>query len=556
MKFDGDDVEQTINGLIKVKSEVIRTISGIDRKKYHDNIDSLFRTIHTFKAHISYMDLDEISSVLEKSEDIMTFLKNNDCILCDDVSKWFYLFQEQCKIWIDELSLLLDNWDTEEFDGISFYSDELDNSPHVFITEKEKNKRIESHRIVILTNDKKKSILLENELGNGFKNITTSDNITHVTKLIKSSDEPLILISDIKLRDGSIADIINNQLVSDIHLIIYSSISEDRIEKIKSILKTKNVLNSETHSIDDILKLSLKIVSEDNTKLIKIPLNSTNIPLEKLTKSLKPLPEVIHKISEMCFDEESKINELSSLIEQDVVVSGKLLKHINSPYYGLPNTITSIQQAVVLLGKKRTYAATINGLTDELIPDVDLSMYEINQSDVIKINRIRSSLLYEWCKEIGMPYKTIETLNTMLLVSVLGTFLTAKAIDSNLQYTRFKTIKNTDELYIIEKQLLGYSSYDVISRLFSAWKFPEIFIWIAKELPTYKLEHRRQPSMIKIFSFIISIICKVVRIDGTFNLDIDTQILMKQSGYDTAALQIAWQKVFGELRIGHFNMIE
>ena len=44
------------------------------------------------------------------------------------------------------------------------------------------------------------------------------------------------------------------------------------------------------------------------------------------------------------------INEIAELISRDVGISGKILKTVNSPFFGLSNKITSIRQAVVLLG--------------------------------------------------------------------------------------------------------------------------------------------------------------------------------------------------------------
>ncbi|NOY66106.1 MAG: HDOD domain-containing protein [Gammaproteobacteria bacterium] len=44
------------------------------------------------------------------------------------------------------------------------------------------------------------------------------------------------------------------------------------------------------------------------------------------------------------------LNEIARLISRDVAISGRVLKAVNSPFFGLRNTITSIQKAVILLG--------------------------------------------------------------------------------------------------------------------------------------------------------------------------------------------------------------
>ena len=73
----------------------------------------------------------------------------------------------------------------------------------------------------------------------------------------------------------------------------------------------------------------------DFTKLIR----SYNIP---------PQPHILSSIQ----NADDDINKIASIISQDVALSSGLLQTINSPYYGLKNHITSIQQAAVLLGLK------------------------------------------------------------------------------------------------------------------------------------------------------------------------------------------------------------
>jgi HD-like signal output (HDOD) protein len=49
-------------------------------------------------------------------------------------------------------------------------------------------------------------------------------------------------------------------------------------------------------------------------------------------------------------DDDCTVGSIATLILQDVGLSGRILKTINSPYFGFDNKITSIQQAITLLG--------------------------------------------------------------------------------------------------------------------------------------------------------------------------------------------------------------
>lgn len=68
---------------------------------------------------------------------------------------------------------------------------------------------------------------------------------------------------------------------------------------------------------------------------------------------MRPLPEVALKINTACNDEDFDTLELTTLIECDPVVSSKLLSVVNSSMYGYSREVSSIKQALVVLGRKK-----------------------------------------------------------------------------------------------------------------------------------------------------------------------------------------------------------
>ena len=66
--------------------------------------------------------------------------------------------------------------------------------------------------------------------------------------------------------------------------------------------------------------------------------------------SIPPQPQIMVDLQMEQLSPDCNINRIAELISQDVGLSGSILKTINSPFYGLKNKITSIQQACNLLG--------------------------------------------------------------------------------------------------------------------------------------------------------------------------------------------------------------
>ena len=66
--------------------------------------------------------------------------------------------------------------------------------------------------------------------------------------------------------------------------------------------------------------------------------------------SLPTLSNVASKLIEITGRSETTIDEITHLIAQDVSLSAKVLKVVNSAFYNFPNEVGTIQQAVAILG--------------------------------------------------------------------------------------------------------------------------------------------------------------------------------------------------------------
>ena len=68
------------------------------------------------------------------------------------------------------------------------------------------------------------------------------------------------------------------------------------------------------------------------------------------TEDLPTLPTVYKKVSDLINDPKSSVTDVSKVIEVDQSLTGKILKLVNSSFFGFSRKISSIHQAVVLMG--------------------------------------------------------------------------------------------------------------------------------------------------------------------------------------------------------------
>jgi putative nucleotidyltransferase with HDIG domain len=71
--------------------------------------------------------------------------------------------------------------------------------------------------------------------------------------------------------------------------------------------------------------------------------------LEKLN-DIPTLPIVATKVTELINDPNSSSAEIADVLKKDQVLTAKVLKLINSPYYGIPSEVTDVKRALAYLG--------------------------------------------------------------------------------------------------------------------------------------------------------------------------------------------------------------
>ncbi len=98
------------------------------------------------------------------------------------------------------------------------------------------------------------------------------------------------------------------------------------------------------------------------------------ISMPRELQEIPTLPGVFNSIMDCIEDPETAPRDLADIICKDQSMSGKLLKTVNSALYGFARDITSIREAIVLLGVQQTAnlaitATLLNTLVDDAHPE-------------------------------------------------------------------------------------------------------------------------------------------------------------------------------------------
>ena len=80
------------------------------------------------------------------------------------------------------------------------------------------------------------------------------------------------------------------------------------------------------------------------------PPQDSRLRLLSTVNAMPPLPAVLSQLLGMLKDDSCSSTEIAAMIERDSVLSGSVLRCVNSAYYGVSSRVSSIRHAVTLLG--------------------------------------------------------------------------------------------------------------------------------------------------------------------------------------------------------------
>ena len=98
--------------------------------------------------------------------------------------------------------------------------------------------------------------------------------------------------------------------------------------------------------------------------------------LVKQVRDIRPLGLVATKVIQLTGNERFSAHEFATVISSDQVLTAQTLRLANSAYYRFPRRITTVRDAVVLLGFREVRAATLASCVIEAVPPSNHIAYD------------------------------------------------------------------------------------------------------------------------------------------------------------------------------------
>ncbi|MDX8395313.1 MAG: HDOD domain-containing protein [Mariprofundaceae bacterium] len=192
--------------------------------------------------------------------------------------------------------------------------------------------------------------------------------------------------------------------------------------------------------------------------------------LTALVDQMPPFPKSVHRIIELAGDMNCAPKDLVQVIEHDPVITVKLLKLVNSAYFSLAKSISSIRHALVYLGLNTVKNLALSIATVDSLPRKNLSFFNTNQFLLHSLTT--ASIAQSLAKEYDPDGDAAEVFVAGLLHDfgkvVLAQFM-SEEFEKAIQLAQEKNIS----LHLAEKEVIGADHTEVGAMLVEKWQLPD-----------------------------------------------------------------------------------
>jgi len=189
--------------------------------------------------------------------------------------------------------------------------------------------------------------------------------------------------------------------------------------------------------------------------------------------TLPTLSTVASKLVSISSREETTMADIASLVAMDISLSTKVLKVVNSAFYNFPQQVSTIQQAVSILGT--------NAVRSLVLSFSFLSIEATNRKDTFHYRKfwekslaagVSARLIMEKLKQ-----KELEEGFIAGLLQNVGELILARAFPNEYGQVLLQSEENDNSRMALERDLIGADHCHIGAEVFKHWGFPEI-LWV------------------------------------------------------------------------------
>lgn len=184
-------------------------------------------------------------------------------------------------------------------------------------------------------------------------------------------------------------------------------------------------------------------------------------------------PEIFLKVSEILDDPTKNVHDVERIINHDPGLAARLLRLVNSAFYGFPAQISSVSHAVSMIGLQELRDLILATWVVERFSRLPNRLLDMRTFWRISV---RLGLL---AKALARRYPQSSELKSMFLCGLLhevGRLVIYAKIPELARAAMLLAAAEEIEEVQAERRTYGFDHYQLASELVSRWRLPEVFV--------------------------------------------------------------------------------
>lgn len=200
------------------------------------------------------------------------------------------------------------------------------------------------------------------------------------------------------------------------------------------------------------------------------------------TVELASLPSVVMRAMELLNNPLTSASEIGDVIAEDPALTARLLKIVNSSFYGFPSRIDTISRAITIIGTLE--------LTDLILGSSAIRVFNRIPNQLVNMDRFWEHSLYTGIvARILARYLRAPNTERCFVMGLLHDIGSLVLYRQQPEYSRQAlqlALGDGLPLNIAEREVFGFDHGEVGAELMHAWNLPEGFVETTR--------HHHQPS--------------------------------------------------------------
>jgi two-component system cell cycle response regulator len=196
--------------------------------------------------------------------------------------------------------------------------------------------------------------------------------------------------------------------------------------------------------------------------------------LERILKCerLPSFPAIAARVIEMCGDENVSVRELGEVLSHDTAISTKILRTINSSFYGLRHRVTTVERATAMLGIN---AVKMLALGFSLVPQLKgLGGEDFDPTIIWKRSLFAAVGAHTIAREV--KFERYEEAFIAGLLQDLGVIVLLQSMRGDYVNVLEQAIDTHGKLRMLEQQEFDLDHAEVGKALAEQWILPSILV--------------------------------------------------------------------------------